>query len=561
MDNALTRLIKKHKKVLTGILLLLLGCLYYFPRFVMEGIPHYLNEDTYMHLNRMVGMRNVWKSPVSFLNFAHNGPPVNIFYPWLPMYPMYLFYRLTGSYVLAYKLYYLVLTLITLYLAYDVMKKISGNSFSALLFSVMYTFSAYRFINVFRRAHLGESICMTAMLPVLFGLYSIAFGDRKHWPALAVGMAVIAYSHNIFLLIASLTVGLFFLISVRFWNERKERILSLGKAALAAAVFSLGSLIPILQYMLSDRLYTPGGSGEGLEATAFSLKQIVEKSLRNEPVSYAAGFLVLAALVWLLLFYCFCVFGKWRAERNKGADCSALLGIIIFFSATSLLPWKQIGDHTPLFFIQFVWRLNSQSTIFILAAFCYYFPKTLRSRLAKILAAALITAAAAVLHFSAVMTLHKEENTRISEAEIALGNAVTFDYAPLEAKEYRSLYGYSLDDVLINGEPGPAEIFWSEDGTVYTAVIDGSDFADSQLSADIPVFRYSTQKCLLDGEDIPAHMSDRGTTLVELQPGKQNVITIFYEHTKLTLFSWLISFAAFALFTGFCISRKRNSQK
>ncbi len=538
---------QKHKGLLTGIILFLLGCLYYLPRFLMEGIPHYLNEDTYMHLNRMVGLRNVWKSPVNFLNFAHNGPVVNIFYPWLPMYPMYVFSRVTGSYVTAYKLYYLLLTLVTLYLGYFALKKISGSFCSALLFSVMYTFSAYRFTNVFRRAHLGESICMTVMPLVLLGLYNIAFGNKKQWAPLAIGMAVIAYSHNIFLLIASLTIGLFTLISIRFWTERKERFLSLCKAAAATIVFSLGSFVPMVQYMISNRLYTPGGSGQGLEDSAFGLIEIIEKSFRNEPVSYAVGFLVLAALLWLILFYFSRIFRKPGFEKVRAADCFAFTGTLIFFAATSLLPWKLIGDHTPLYFIQFVWRLNAQSTIYILSAFCLFFPRTLRSSWRKGAFTCLIIITACVLHGTAILALHKEENTRILEKDIASGNAITFDYAPVEAKEYRSIHGYTLDDVYVNGDLYPAEISFSEDGTVYTAFIEAPGSGTEKLTADLPVFRYNTQICLVNGVKTETLLSERGTTLVEVLPGEKNEISIFYKHTTLTYGSWLFSLCAFLL--------------
>ena len=500
-----------------------------------------------MHLNRMVGLRNVWESPVSFLNFAHNGPAVNIFYLWLPMYPMYLFSRVTGSYVTAYKLYYLMLTWVTLYLSYFALKKISGSSCGALLFSVMYTFSAYRFTNVFRRAHLGESICMTAMPLVLLGLYNIAFGNKKRWAPLAIGMAVIAYSHNIFLLIASLTIGLFTLISIRFWTERKERFCSLCKAAAPAIMFSLGSFVPMVQYMLSNRLYTPGGSGQGLQDSAFSLIEIIEKSLRNEPVSYAVGFLVLAALLWLIVFYLLRIFRNSGFDRNRAADCFALTGILIFFAATSLLPWKLIGDHTSLYLIQFVWRLNAQPTIYILSAFCLYFPLTLRSSRVKGALTCFIIITACVLHVSALITLHKEENTRIFEKDIASGDAITFDYAPIEEKEYRSIHGYTMDNVFINGAPYPAEITFSDDGTVYTAFIDAPSSGTENLTADIPVFRYNTQICLVNGVKTETFLSERGTTLVELLPGQKNEISIFYKHTTLTYASWLFSLCALLL--------------
>ena len=538
----------KSKTTIIYILLFITGILYYVPRFLMEGIPHYLNEDTYFHMNRVIGLQNVFHSPINYLNFAHNGPMVNIFYPWLTMYPMYLLYRLCGSYVLGYKLFYMILSVLTIFIAYFVMDRISKNKVSSFIFAIVYTFSAYRFINLFRRAHLGESISMTALLFVLLGLYNISFGDHKNWGALAVGMALIAYSHNLFLVTTSGIVIFFLLISFWFWNDKCSRLISFAKAAFTAIALSAASFIPILQYMKTNQLYTPGGSGEGLQNTAFPLWSIIEKSIRNRPVSYAPGFLVVAALGFLILFYLANILKKGTFEKNTGIDCLAASGFIIFLAASNLLPWKFIGDHTPLYIIQFVWRLNAHSTIFILTAFSFYLPRFLRSAKIEATVSALIIVLSLFLHFSAILTLHKEENTRIFEAEISSGDAITFDYAALQAKEYRNLHGYAMDDVLLEGTPVSADISYSKDGTTYTALINTPSDEKSLLSVDIPVFRYANQIFLLNGEPTDTVMSERGGILFQIPSGEKNTITISCRHTGLTYISWLFSLAAGILF-------------
>ncbi len=559
MGNSLITSIKRYKKTVIFLILLGMGILYYLPRFMMTGIPHYLNEDTYFHLNRMIGMENAWKSPVSFLNYAHNGPAVNIFYPWLTMYPMYLFYKLTGSYILAYKIYYLILTVGTLFLACSVMKAISHDTVSSLIFSVTYTYSACRFINVFRRADLGESVSMAVMPVVLYGLYSIAYGEKEKWGYLALAMTLIVYSHNLSLLIIPMGIGLYFLLTIWFWKDRRDRILCLFKAAGTAVILSLGTLIPILQYSSNDRLYIPGASGSGLAKSAYGIGTIAVSSLRNEPVPYAVGFIVFAAAVWLIGSCAAGILSRKQTKHNRGIDAFALTGIIIFLAASSLLPWEKIGNTTPLSVLQFVWRLNSQSTIYILTAFCFYFPKTLHSAKTRYLAAGLILIIAAGLHVSAIYQLHREENTRILEEEIATGDAVSFDYAPAVSKEYRSLHGYTMDDVYINSVPYPAAYDVSGDGTVYTIVIDAPMSIDgTPPAADIPVFRYKNQQCTLNGAGVQTSLSERGTTLLDLRPGEKNVISVSYHHTRLTYISRILSFAFFILFVIMRKSRKKS---
>ena len=552
------RILRKINQYRTAFIILFLagmGILYALPSFLMDGIPHFIHEDTWFHLSRLVGLRNVWSSPVSFLNFAQNGPMVNIFYPWLTMYPMYLFYLLTGSYVLAYKAFYLVLTLFTLAAAFSVMRHISGDDTASLIFAVLYTFSAYRFVNLFRRAHLGEAICMTALLFVLCGLYDIAFKDRKRWGPLAAGMAMIAYSHNIALLIASLVTGLFVLISFGKWDQKKERFLSLCKAAGTAVLFSLGSFVSILYYTRTNELYTPGGSGQGLEDSAFSLGEIILRSLQNEPVSYAAGFWVIIAVIGLAVFYIGRISG-YHWESDHGMDRFAMLGILLFFAASSLLPWKWLGDHTPLYLIQFVWRLNAHSTIFILAAFSLYLPKILLTKKAKTTAFILMTVLAIGLHFSAVLKLRGEENTRIFEADIISGNAVTFDYGPLQAKQYRNEHGYQMDDVLIEGQPVAAETAISEDGSALTITFGVPSMDEVKAEADVPVFRYAQQMCTVNGIPVSTSMSARGASLVPVRPGERNEVRFAYQHVPLTYCSWAVSAVSLIIFV---FSRRRKT--
>ncbi|BDP59641.1 hypothetical protein EfmJHP38_05790 [Enterococcus faecium] len=63
-----------------------------------------VNQDTYFHLSRIIGLDNVWSSPVNFNNFDHHGTMMNIFYPWLTLYPAFLFYKMMGNLVLSYNI-------------------------------------------------------------------------------------------------------------------------------------------------------------------------------------------------------------------------------------------------------------------------------------------------------------------------------------------------------------------------------------------------------------------------------------------------------------------------
>jgi hypothetical protein len=61
--------------------LFVLGFAYYATHLKMTGIPYFANEDTIYHLNRLVGLENVWISPVNYNSFAGMGAFPSSFIP------------------------------------------------------------------------------------------------------------------------------------------------------------------------------------------------------------------------------------------------------------------------------------------------------------------------------------------------------------------------------------------------------------------------------------------------------------------------------------------------
>ena len=75
----------------------------------------------------------------------------------------FLFYKMMGNLVLSYNIYYF-LSLFNngrFLFFYETNK---NNRYISLLFSIIYTFSAYRAIDIFHRASLGEAVALTFCL-------------------------------------------------------------------------------------------------------------------------------------------------------------------------------------------------------------------------------------------------------------------------------------------------------------------------------------------------------------------------------------------------------------
>lgn len=544
----------KRTTIICGIAILIMGVIYQLPMIRVSGIPLYPYEDGVFHMSRIIGLGNVWRSPVSFLNFHHNGLAVNLCYPWLTIYPAWILFSILGSCINACKAFYLLLTLVTLFLAYGVMHSISGNRLSAFIFAVLYTYSSYRFENMYHRSAMGEVTAITLWLLVFIGLYHVYFGNFRKWGYLAAGMALLSYTHNLSLLIAVLVTGLTFLVSIWFWDKKKQRILSLFYAGVTAVLLSLGSLLPMVELFRTNTLQIPGGTGLSLQRSVFSLPTLLGKMLRNETSAHSVGLIVFSALVILCLFFGISRLKKQTVRRGKGIDLFLLTGVLVLFMVSDLLPWEWIGDHSFLRQLQFVWRLNICPTLFILAAFAFYLPqmlKSIRSQKAVLLIPLLICTAAVGIHYRTFLVLFRQDHTRIFEEYAVSGEAASMDYAPLQAKQYRDeTHLPSLDGIILpeGNTEVPAEISFSDDGSVYMAVINSPGKGNSTLTVDIPVFWYTTQQCTVNGKQVLTALSRRGGTLVEIPAGQTNEIRIFYQYTALANIFHAISGIAAMLF-------------
>ena len=91
----------------------------------------------------------------------------------------FLFYKMMGNLVLGYNIYYF-LSLFNngrFLFFYETNK---NNRYISLLFSIIYTFSAYRVIDIFHRASLGEAVALTFLPLILMGCYEIYIRDYQN---------------------------------------------------------------------------------------------------------------------------------------------------------------------------------------------------------------------------------------------------------------------------------------------------------------------------------------------------------------------------------------------
>ncbi|MCH3319547.1 hypothetical protein LDA33_13230 [Enterococcus faecium] len=535
---------KKNKnQIIDIIFMLFLSFAYVIPLFMSMGIYHSVNQDTYFHLSRIIGLDNVWSSPVNFNNFDHHGTMMNIFYPWLTLYPAFLFYKMMGNLVLSYNIYYFFITFLTMVVSYFSMKQIKNNRYISLLFSIIYTFSAYRAIDIFHRASLGEAVALTFLPLILMGCYEIYIRDYQKWYWLSIGMTLVVYTHLLSVAMVSVFIGGTLFLSFYFWDQKIARLLSLLKATVLTFFLSAGFLIPFIQQSRAQELKVPLGK----ELSGMAPSDILTHILNNNYNNYTIGLFLFLGLIGAFIFI-----------KKLTADDLFIffLGVFVLFCSTNLFPW-QLFNHTPVKSLQFVWRLNGFSSLFIaytMSIVIYYIFST-KNNSWKIM---VFTFLALILHLSGVSnSIHaNKDSLTLIAPEDAVAIAENYNHTDYANKE--SIYHPDMinnDQYLLgNQEINPTTHFMSNKLTIE---LDNSNNKNTVLTT--PIYRYKGQVASINGKLVQTKLSKFGTTELTIPPGINKVV-ITYQYTKLAIASRYLSIVTLILFLLYRFTFSKQKQ-
>ncbi|HFM8375874.1 TPA: hypothetical protein ACHAS7_002960, partial [Enterococcus faecium] len=344
---------------------------------------------------------------------------------------------------------------LTMVVSYFSMKQIKNNRYISLLFSIIYTFSAYRAIDIFHRASLGEAVALTFLPLILMGCYEIYIRDYQKWYWLSIGMTLVVYTHLLSVAMVSVFIGGTLFLSFYFWDQKIARLLSLLKATVLTFFLSAGFLIPFIQQSRAQELKVPLGK----ELSGMAPSDMLTHILNNNYNNYTIGLFLFLGLIGAFIFI-----------KKLTADDLFIffLGVFVLFCSTNLFPW-QLFNHTPVKSLQFVWRLNGFSSLFIaytMSIVIYYIFST-KNNSWKIM---VFTFLALILHLSGVSnSIHaNKDSLTLIAPEDAVAIAENYNHTDYANKE--SIYHPDMinnDQYLLgNQEINPTTHFMSNKLTI-----------------------------------------------------------------------------------------------
>lgn len=347
------------------ILLTIFACYPYINRLPLYG------HDLSFHLNRIIGMADGLKEGefpvvINANNVDGMGYGNSLFYPEIFLYIPAILTALGAHPLLAYKIFIILITMVTFVTMYISAKKIFNSNKIGILASLLYTFSLYRLEDVFVRAALGEILAFAFLPLVILGLYEIIYNDKRRWYILTIGIWGIANSHMISFVMALGVILFFVVINFKKFIKDKSRIKTLVICGIVSILVCFGTLIPMMEQVLNtDYVVSTGGTAYWLDGYTANITKLFENTLHPGQMGdsdYSLEGVMNIGIGTLLLIIPVCVIFCTHSNKEKKTFITQLIvfGFICVIMTSKLFPW-------PLFqfmnIIQFPFRINMFSTV------------------------------------------------------------------------------------------------------------------------------------------------------------------------------------------------------
>ncbi|MGG3625616.1 hypothetical protein ABES25_18965 [Bacillus gobiensis] len=345
-----------------------------FPFFTNDSL--HFGHDLGVHLLRIEGIKealqdNKLLADISTVYLQGFGYPMDLFYPNLMLYIPAIARVLGFSMIHSYKIFMFITVFFTFISMFYSVLKISKHQSIAFFASVFYTMSAYRMIDIYIRAAVGEIVVLVFIPLVLLGVYYVLYEDNKKWYILTIGFTGVLLSH---ILTTLWTFGLLLLITLVSFQKlmkEKQRILSLIYAGIATFGLTAYFTLPMVEQYISSDLYIKHTSTFAADESALHWINLIKTSILNVHYPMNVG------LVFLLLPF-IRIFVKKKSSLIKTADWLTFMGIAFLLMSTNLFPWgitKGVLGN-----IQFPWRLLLYTTLFFSVSGSIYLYELLKGR-------------------------------------------------------------------------------------------------------------------------------------------------------------------------------------
>ncbi|MBQ6517112.1 MAG: hypothetical protein IJI14_00235 [Anaerolineaceae bacterium] len=353
-----------------------------FPFFT--GNSYVEGDDLYYHLTTLRGIAASLKAghfPVRIILEALNnyGYGSGFYYPNLFLTFPAMLILLGFEAMEAYEIFVGLCSFSALLTMFLTIRKISQSERAACAGTILYAFAAYRLIDIYYRAALGEIQAFVFLPLIIYGLWEIFTTHPERWWIFALAFTGLLGCHMISLSIAGIFAAIWALLHARIIFSDKKIFFALLKSVLLTVLLGAYFLLPMLEQnaandlkiksIMLDPLHSSFGQYTPWKSLFrffydWNYKETVEHiypSWWNYGISvryvYPGWSLLLIPLLRLLTL---------RSPQNRVmriADELSIFGFLAMIICTDIFPWQ---FFLPLLFrIQFAWRIMMISTVLL----------------------------------------------------------------------------------------------------------------------------------------------------------------------------------------------------
>ena len=343
---------------------------------LIPGIEGRYGQDLGFHLNRIEGIAVELEAghfPVRMQSFWMDGYgyPVSIYYGDILLYIPALLRMIGVPVVAAYKLFLVLINLLTVTIAAVCFGKMMNRTSIVFICTLVYVCASYRLENVYVRAAVGE-VCAGAFLPlIIYGLYRIYKAPKqisdiemlKNSIILMLGITGLINTHILSLEMVGITIIIVALVLFKK-TFTKQVILTYLCALGLSFIVNMFFIVPFTDYYLTQDVFinrTAGGA-KLIQDSGMTLSELFNffKYPFANGIDAADERLLVTPGIASILIIILAIVLMITKKGNKEILLYTILSVVLLFVATCYFPWDVLADNTYvgafLSQVQFPWR-------------------------------------------------------------------------------------------------------------------------------------------------------------------------------------------------------------
>lgn len=537
------------------LIFLAISILTFFP--VMRLRKIFVYNDGVFHLQRLnevyLNLKSCSPTFIASHTFGKMGIASFEFYPSVFLYPWALL-RFISKPVTAFYVGYIVIFFVTMVVSYFTMLSYSkGDRVRSIAFALIYGFAG-KHITEFMKFQIGEVIAYT-FIPIAFlGFYKLMLTSEKKQGGrlLAIGLALIAYSHVLSLYLTVTTMAFIFIVLFLLKKIDIRTFLVCVKSAILFLLLVGWQLMPFIENDFRHKVSTPN-----FLFHVDPIEFLWHNSWHNIFDDASLGLVISISLVL-----------GWIVINNQIEKWIYVVGVFTTMVATNLFPWE-IVKRTGLY--NLVTPLQNSFRFLIVSVFFLCITASLLlTRIIKIKKYGIILTVILFLGFlfsykeslegyysvisnnqaTNVVRSQKDKqlpmfmvinNTEYDKMNNYLSPSGSTDYITKLAAKDNNYKNIKNDHLLINGKVKSKVRFSDKNRIVFIFEAKKGD------KIDIPVMKYNRTRIEVNGKIVKSQESKRGTVEFMLSSSGRQKVSVYYHPSILdgllfigAIFIWVI---------------------